>query len=443
MVKVTDYQIVQRDENDQAQVCFTGKLPADAPEGAAVYGRVFREEDHLPITPFQKCNVNDGEWKIEMTIPAGGLYSFEARMPANDQECLRYSGRIKLVRHFGVGDLYLLTGQSNMAGYGRDAAWDPPTLGVHLYANNGKWDVASHPLNDSIDTIYPENREDASATSPALSFGRLLKEKLNIPIGLVQASLGGSALSAWHPEEEGFLYRGMMRRIDVVGSVKGVLWYQGCTDAAENTCDTYYNRFRRMVELWREQLGDVPFVTVQLNRWTQHGMPDAKVDRYWGKIRDAQRRIAEDVPGVCIVPTTDLSMSDGIHNNSGSNVIIGYRMAMAAMKFVYKMPGQAAPAMRACKYVDETHLVLQFDPDIEMYDMDDTAYGLDVEDETGLIPCKKAIAEQNIIQIETERAYHLPAKFHAYWRCSLPSFLIKDFTGMPMLSCYDVAIERD
>lgn len=172
-------------------------------------------------------------------------------------------------------------------------------------------------------------------------------------------------------------------------------------------------------------------------------MPGAKVDRYWGKIRDAQRRIAEEVPGVCIVPTTDLSMSDEIHNNSGSNVIIGYRMAMAAMKLVYKMPGQTAPAIRACKYVDEMHLVLRFDPDFEIYDIDDTAYGLDVEDETGLIPCKKAIGGQGIIHLETERAYQLPAKFHAYWRCSLPSFLIKDFTGMPMLSCYDVAIERD
>ena len=403
---------------------------------------MFGEDDNLPITPFQRCCVKDGGWEIDITIPAGGLYSFEAKLVGSETDDPYWARRIKLVRHFGVGDLYLLTGQSNMAGYGRDVAYDPPVLGVHLYANNGNWIVASHPLNDSINTIYPENCEVCSATSPALSFARNLKEKLNIPIGLVQASLGGSGLDRWHPEEEASLYRGMMRRIDVVGKIKGVLWYQGCSDTNVTCYNTYYDRFKRMVELWREKLGNVPIITVQLNRWAGGDPSDIESDRYWGTVRDAQRRLTEDLPKVYIVTVMDLPMSDGIHNNSGANIIIGHRMAMAALKFIYDKPGQAAPALRSCEYVDETHVRLTFDKEFLMHPMFGIAYGLDVEDESGIIPCKKAVGGYGVLELETERPYVHPARFHAYWRRQLPSFLIKDYVGMPMLACYNVGIKK-
>ena len=66
-----------------------------------------------------------------------------------------------------------MAGQSNMSGYGRDFAIDKPTLGVHLYANSGIWDIATHPLNDGLNTIYPENYEASNGTCPGLSFARV------------------------------------------------------------------------------------------------------------------------------------------------------------------------------------------------------------------------------------------------------------------------------
>lgn len=116
---------------------------------------------------------------------------------------------------------------------------------------------------------------------------------------------------------------------------------------------------------------------------------------------------------------------------------------MAAMKNIYNKPGQSAPAMHACEYVDDTHLKLYFDKDIYMFTMDDTAYGMDVEDEGGLIPCKKAVGSYGILELETERPFTLPAKFHAYWRCNLPSLLVRDMHGLPLLGCYNVEIKRN
>ena len=115
---------------------------------------------------------------------------------------------------------------------------------------------------------------------------------------------------------------------------------------------------------------------------------------------------------------------------------------MAALKFIYDKPGQAAPALRSCEYVDETHVRLTFDKEFLMHPMFGIAYGLDVEDESGIIPCKKAVGGYGVLELETERPYVHPARFHAYWRRQLPSFLIKDYVGMPMLACYNVGIKK-
>lgn len=58
-----------------------------------------------------------------------------------------------MIHHLGIGDLFVITGQSNSAGYGKDPIFDPPELGIHLLKNNGRWDMASHPFNDSTATI--------------------------------------------------------------------------------------------------------------------------------------------------------------------------------------------------------------------------------------------------------------------------------------------------
>lgn len=448
MVKVTDFAIIQRDENNEARVYFSGKIPSWVEETACLWARVYSEDENLTVCDHTLCQRENDEWKIEFTLPAGGLYTFEVRVVGSLKDDPNDGGRISIVRHFGVGDLYVMTGQSNMAGYGRDAINDPATLGVHLYKNNGKWDVASHPLNDSIDTLYPENREDGNITSPALSFARYLNKKLNLPIGLVAASLGGSPLRAWHPEEEGSLYRGMMRRIPVVGKVKGLLWYQGCSDANEKDSITYYDRFKRMIELYRKELGNIEVITVQLNRWagnrSENEAERLKNDRYWGTVRDAQRRLSLDMEGVYLVPCHDLPLSDGIHNASSANLIMGQRMAMAALKYIYKMPhlGQSAPIPRSASFDDETHLFINCDKEFRIYTLDSRADGIHVEDETGLIPCKNSWGHGDRIYIETERPYKLPAKVHVYWQTEIPSFITRDRTGQPLLACYGMEIEK-
>ena len=89
-------------------------------------------------------------------------------------------------------------------------------------------------------------------------------------------------------------------------------------------------------------------LTVQLNRVYQPADPD--VDRRWSQVREAQRQVARQVPGIGVVPALDLPLSDQIHTSPAGNMLLGERLAQAALGLVY---GQAvawqAPDLAAAR----------------------------------------------------------------------------------------------
>lgn len=436
MKPAVNWRIYQRNQEGYADVLLAGTLPEGEFKNARVHSRVLREQDNLTIIPWTDGELNGRSWQIMLKLPQGGLYRLETSVIYDGGE-----RRIQLIAHVGVGELFMLTGQSNMAGYGREMAYDPPELGVHLFGNDGEWKLAVHPLNDSIDTQYPENTEYNSGVSPMLSFARQVRAALNVPVGLVQASLGGSPLSAWHEEENGVLTSAMYRRLDETGPVGGIVWYQGCSDANENDAPGYLERFTRTVELWRRKMGNVPVVTVQLNRWTRWNAPEEH-DRWWGMIREAQRQAARTIPGVYIAPAIDLPASDGIHNSSGANVILGERLAHVYLRGHWGLPGAFAPDVEEVVRVDDTHLFARYTEGSCVMTMDDTPWGMDAEDDDGLIPCTKVSAKDDGLLFELSRPCGENVRLHVLWRANPPSFQPRSSFGMPILSCYGVPAVR-
>src|SRR5690606_15062641 len=132
----------------------------------------------------------------------------------------------------------------------------------------------AHPLFDATDSKYPANRDPAVAgVSPWLAFGKKIVERTGVPVGLIPAALGGSALAAREPGEGespgGALWENMCRMIDDSGgAVAGLVWYQGESDAGQlDTAGTYLARFERFVAAFRGRYGDdLPVLTAQLNR---------------------------------------------------------------------------------------------------------------------------------------------------------------------------------
>ncbi len=433
-----DFQIIQRTPDGCARFVWEGtlKAPLESSEHHVV-ARVVREDDNLCIIPWTVCQVADTlNWSVSLTVPEGGLYRFEASIQQGNN---LWIDKIKCVYHIGIGDIYVTVGQSNMTGYGRDSAYDPPCLGVHMFRNTGEWSIAAHPLADGIDSIY-DYAENATGTSPALSFARRLHERLGVPIGIVPTAVGGTSLSEWDPTDEGGCFRAMEKRLDKTGAFKGFIWIQGCNDCNDEEAPTYFDRFAKMVSVWNERFGAHPIFTVQLNRSMAGRKQDN--DRYWGMVRDAQRRAAAELDGVYVVPSIDLPTTDGIHNSSGANVIIGERLANVALTSIYGKPGQTSVLVLSAEAVDDTHIKINLTPGHSVLAMDNIALGMNVEDSDGLIDCMEAAPIKDGLLVSTSRPHKLPARFHYAWRAHPPIFLARDFFDMPVLACYGIEINN-
>lgn len=394
-----NWQILQQ-QNGTAEVRLAGEwYPPKGGTGVGnVYARVVREDSSDCVIPWTECAASaENRWNVVLSgVPAGGLYRVETCLKMDNAVPMEWSARGDMIHHLGVGELFVIAGQSNSSGYGKDPAYDPPEIGVHVLRNSGRWDIASHPLNESTDTIHEVNREDANpGSSPWLSFAKMMKRELGIPVGLLQTALGGSSLERWNPEEEGSLYRNMLSVIaSQGGQVRGILWYQGCNEAQERKADTYLSRFGIMVRRLREDTGlsEVPFFTVQLNRYTRE--PTLGTEEAWSLVREAQRLAARTIPGVWVVPSIDRSLSDAVHIASSSNLILGERIAKLALTKLYGRKYTCmAPDLHSAAFCKELEIILTFDHVVSYiydYNVNPKRLPFTVEDETGVVPIANA-----------------------------------------------------
>lgn len=368
-----------------------------------VFVRVVEENTGQLVSGWERAELSgENEWSAELEIPQGGLYRIESCMEsAHDNGTETYRGDI--IHHIGVGDLYVIAGQSNAVGFGREAMYDAPQVGVHVLRGSGRWDLASHPLADTTDISHPINRDRVNpGHSPYLVFGKLLKESAGIPIGLIPTALGGSPLSKWDTEE-GELYRNMVEIVKAAGGrIRGVLWYQGCSDAYEGFHETYLERFERFVRNCRRDFGDpnLPVLTVQLNR----DLSCVNRDEGWGTVREAQRQAALRDKHVYVVPSTDGTTSDIIHNSTASNMAIGQRLANLAKKYIYNIKCICdAPDIETIQQLAEDKLELRFKHVYGKLTFLGDVPSFVVEDDLGEAKLKRCKIDENIVYLTAER----------------------------------------
>ncbi|GHU18696.1 hypothetical protein FACS1894163_10990 [Spirochaetia bacterium] len=407
-----DWQVIQQ-KDGAADIVLSGLKVNPGEEGGNVYARVTDEESGLPIAPWQKADrEDDASWSLVLRgIPAGGLYRVETCLRQKNQVDIEWSRRGDMIHHIGIGDVYVIAGQSNAAGYGKDFVYDPPEPGIHLLRNSGKWDMASHPFNDSTHTVHEANSEGANpGHSPYLAFARRLKKTLRYPIGLMQASLGASPLSAWNPEEDGTLYRNMLDIIaSAGGKVKGILWYQGCSDTGDpRLFTTYGDRFSAMVAHLRNDLQNpcLPVLTVQLSRCTEP--ENSALEREgWSALREAQRIAAQKIENLFVISSLDVVLSDHIHISAAGNLTMGDRLAAAALKGIYALPfGYGVPALSGVEKTGKDTLCLAFENVYDRlftYDAAAAALPFEVVDNRGVLPISGYEVRLNTLTLHLDR----------------------------------------
>ena len=198
----SDWEILQQTDK-KATVTLKGSFqvhPAAIQVGVdhvTPIARVMREDDNMTVIPWTKADhfsCDDqfrGTFDITLTLPAGGPYRIDTSLETKSTiPDLTWLYRGDCVLHLGVGNLFIIAGQSNSAGYSRDFCADAPSMDVHLYRNRSRWDIASHPMNESTFAGSLANEEmGVPGVSPYLSFGKTYAKMTGMPVGLIQTSL--------------------------------------------------------------------------------------------------------------------------------------------------------------------------------------------------------------------------------------------------------------
>ena len=166
-------------------------------------------------------------------------------------------------------DVFLLIGQSNMAGRGYMTEKDKEVFDENVFILNdaGKIVPATNPLNQ-----YSSIRKGMSIQriNPGFSFSKMIARKTGRKILLVVNARGGTTLSQWAKGEggEGYYEEAVRRTKQAMqyGTLKAILWHQGCGDS-KNT-DVYLGKLAVFVQNLRTDLGaDVPFIAGELGQW--------------------------------------------------------------------------------------------------------------------------------------------------------------------------------
>lgn len=229
--------------------------------------------------------------------------------------------------------LYLLIGQSNMAGRGvLDTEKRISRNHILKFSPNNKWTNGVEPLHDDKPAVV--------GAGLGMSFAREMADAdKSVTVGVIPCAVGGTPLERW--EKGGDLYLQALERARLAmkdGTLKGILWHQGEGDSGdEGKSKSYADRLSRMVADLRADLGagEVPFVAGKLGLFlakeTKEGKPS-----YWPLVNEQIASIPARVPKSAVVESDGLQhKGDVVHFDTPSLREFGHRYA-EAMKALQK-----------------------------------------------------------------------------------------------------------
>lgn len=228
--------------------------------------------------------------------------------------------------------LFLLVGQSNMAGRGvvedQDKAPHPRVL---MLTKDNEWTYAIDPIHFDKPAVV--------GVGLGRTFGiEVAEAHPNISIGLVPCAHGGSPISSWEPGQDypptgGHPYDDAIQRAKAAmktGTLKGILWHQGESDANPEAAPHYEDKLHKLIARFRNDLNvpDVPFLVGQLGQF--EGVP---WDEARKEVDAAHQALPRRMMHTAFVDSKGLShKGDKVHFDAKSYREFGKRYAKAYLE---------------------------------------------------------------------------------------------------------------
>ena len=283
-----DYEVFQRQTKAWGEVLVSGAV---IPVRAAVEARFHGSSPLAPLSeewhPL-RIDVRTGGFREQLRVPAGGFYVLELRMKSPDGSVASL-----VVPHVGVGEVFVIAGQSNSTNYGETL--QSPQTGMVTSFDGSVWRIADDPQ------IGAQDGSKKGSFIP--SFGDALYRKYGVPVGVASVGHGSTSVRQWLPAGDpvevmptmtkfvtqatagtlicdGTLFNGLMARIQELGpnGFRAILWHQGESDGHqpvehEISPATYERMLEHIIQSTRQQAGwNIPWFVAQA---TYHSAQDA------------------------------------------------------------------------------------------------------------------------------------------------------------------------
>lgn len=227
--------------------------------------------------------------------------------------------------------LYLLVGQSNMAGRGKVEAGDKqPVANLLMLDKENNWVPAVDPLHFD---------KPGAGVGPGRTFGiEVAAADPTVTIGLIPCAAGGSPIDTWkpgayHAQTKSHPWDDAIKRAKLAqekGVIKGILWHQGEGDSSDKAAVVYAGKLKNLVLAFRKELNtDAPFLVGQLGMFKKPWLEGRKaVDR-------AHRELPQQVPNAAFVSAEGLvDGGDDVHFDNKSQREFGKRYAAAYFQLI-------------------------------------------------------------------------------------------------------------
>ena len=173
----------------------------------------------------------------------------------------------------GKAHVYLLVGQSNMAGRGKVEPIDTITYPqIWMLTKDEKWVPAREPLAFDKPAVV--------GVGPGFSFAKeISRNDLTATVLLVPSAVGGSRIDLWKPgaydsTTKTYPYDDALRRARFAlrsGELKGIIWHQGESDSNPRLSGGYETKLRELIQRFRSDLNaeNVPFILGEVSNFKQ------------------------------------------------------------------------------------------------------------------------------------------------------------------------------